>query len=110
MKLSDLKRLPIGTRLYLLECLTGPVPKDKQGRTIVKVRSADLIVEADHKHGSRSHLAFPPAKEFEATENGFIIYDPGYDRTGFDADGKPLPPEPRRIAARYQFNPEEESQ
>jgi len=72
MKHADLKRLPVGTRLTLVNCLMGPCNKP---RTLKKITSNALLFEPDDKPGTISWLYFGKAKDFRAEENGFSIID-----------------------------------
>jgi len=75
--LADLKRLPIGTKLRLVECLMGPVPEEKQGRILAKVQSnaVAFLTPKDNYQGHLSWLHLPPAKQFVATSDGFTVLE-----------------------------------
>lgn len=68
------KKLPVGTRLKATRSLLGPVPEDKQGRTIAKVQSNAFAMSLDHKD-DLSWLYFPKAADFKATptDTGYCI-------------------------------------
>lgn len=89
MRLADLKRLPPGTKLRLVECLMGPVPEGTQLRTVEQVRSADIVMRVAHS-GARSYLTLPKAADFRETADGFAIEEDGV------------------VAARYVWDPGEE--
>lgn len=72
MKLADLKRLPIGTRLIQVHNLMGPCHK---GRTLKKVQSNALLFEPDDKPGVLSYLHLPKASHFRSDENGFSVIE-----------------------------------
>lgn len=76
MKLSDLKRLPVGTKLRLVNCLMGPC--DKAG-TVVKVQSNAIAFSQDDRPGENrvSWLYFPKASDFRDDLDGFTILEDG---------------------------------
>ena len=75
MKLADLKRLPVGTRLLLVECLMGPVNPPK-ARTVARRQSNALAFSGDGiREGHYSWLFFPTASEFKETPDGFAIME-----------------------------------
>jgi len=74
MRLADLKRIPVGTQLRLVECLTGAVPEEKQLRTIEKVQSNAWASRVAHS-GKLSWLTFPRAANFRETPDGFAVYE-----------------------------------
>lgn len=76
MRLADLKRIPVGTKLRLVECLTGPVAEGKQGRVVRKVQSNAMACEVEHRPGGGlSWLYWPKASEFRETADGFAIME-----------------------------------
>ncbi len=72
MKLADLKRLPIGTKLRLVDCLTGPCNKP---RVLAMVRATCLVFTCPDRDGKFSYLTLPSAKNFRETPDGFAIYE-----------------------------------
>jgi hypothetical protein len=96
--LADLKRLPPGTRVRLVNTLMGPVPADRQLRTVHKLNSVDMILIPDYDTTIRSHCQLPKAINFEATSNGFKIYVRG----GWNAENI-YDDTIRRLAAEYIF-------
>lgn len=73
MKLADLKRLPVGTKLYLTQCLVGKViPPALREVALVQTKAmAFKVADKDRL----SWLTFPKAKDFQPTENGFRIME-----------------------------------
>lgn len=71
---ADIKRLPVGTELYLVHTLLGPQYPSK--RVIKQIRSADIVVTIDdprhHNHGRDSYLDLRHVK-VEPTELGFLL-------------------------------------
>jgi hypothetical protein len=63
---AELKRLPIGTELVLVECLMG---KCNDSRTIKQVRSNDIIMQLPD--GRTSYCALN--NKLESTEDGFLL-------------------------------------
>lgn len=79
-KLADLKRIPVGARLRLVDSLMGPCSTD---RVVVAVKASAVVFTDPAREGSRSHLHFPRASEFEVTADGFACYSQDEDpRTG----------------------------
>lgn len=97
MKLADLKRLPVGTRLRNVESLLGPTPEDKQLRIVAKVQS-NAIAFSRPGETRLSWLHFPKASLFESEPNGFVIYELD-DYSSVDRENKPV----KVVAARYRF-------
>lgn len=75
MKLADLKRIAVGTRLRLVYCLFGPVPDHKQFREVSKVQSNGIYFRKSD--GQDSWLAFPKASEFRDNGDGFTVLEDG---------------------------------
>ncbi len=75
---AALKRIPPGTKLYLVRTLMGPQPPSL--RTVVKAGARDLQLRIDdtaHKSFGRvSYLGFPSGTKIQATPNGFIVFEP----------------------------------
>ena len=92
MKLAEFKRLPAGTKLWLVHCLLGPVPAEKQARTIERSQSnAHVMHTAD---GKTSWCYFPAARNFSSDPAGFItITEDGEDGS------------PPTLACQYRFDP-----
>jgi hypothetical protein len=67
--IAALKRLPVGTRLRLVNCLMGPTNKP---RVIKQVRSRDILM--DTPEGQVSYLTLGGVT-IEATENGFKLFE-----------------------------------
>ena len=65
--IAAIKRLPVGTKLRLINCLMGPTD---QPREAVKVRSKDLVFKTEK--GSLSYASLSGVK-VEATEKGFRL-------------------------------------
>lgn len=75
MKLADLKRLSIGTKLRLVHCLMGPVSDDKQPREVRRFQSNGMfLLKPD---GRESWLDFPKASQFRSDDDGFTIFEDG---------------------------------
>lgn len=76
--IADLKRLPIGTRLYLIRNMLGPC--NPSLRTIQRPRNGGIVLrveDPDHVHkGAESFLPLSKAK-FRATDGGFAILQNG---------------------------------
>ena len=73
---AALKRIPVGTKLYIIASLRGPnAPK---GRIVQKVRSRDILFTVDDptskNHGETSYLGLDKVR-VEPTANGFRIFD-----------------------------------
>jgi hypothetical protein len=96
--LADLKRLPPGARVRLVNTLMGPVPADRQLRTVHKITSVDMILIPDYDTTIKSHCQLPKASNFEATNTGFKIYVSG----GWNSDNI-YDDNIRRLAAEYIF-------
>jgi hypothetical protein len=73
MKLADLKRLPLGTKLYLTNCLVGKVVPPAP-RTVALVQTNAIAFKREDRE-ELSWLTFPKAKDFQPTENGFRIME-----------------------------------
>lgn len=74
--IADIKRIPVGTKLYIIASLLGSnAPK---GRIVKKVRSADIIMTVDDptskNHGGDSYLSLNKVR-VETTENGFRLIE-----------------------------------
>lgn len=76
-----IRRLPIGTRLYLVASLMGP--QAPVARVVKEIRSRDMVVTIDDpahaKYGSVSYMHLSGIR-VEATEGGFRIFEKGSDR------------------------------
>lgn len=98
MKLADLKRIPVGTKLRLVHCLLGPCDKQRTVSAVhsnaIEFHGPDVKPRADGQPGT-SWLYFPKARDFkpvgDGTRPGFTIYE------SVNRDGTP------EIAARYIF-------
>lgn len=70
--IAEIKRIPVGTKLFLVNSLCGPC--SPSGRIIKKVRSQDIILTIDdenHKNnGQDSYLSLSKVNVVP-TENGF---------------------------------------
>jgi len=67
--LAALKRIPVGTRLRLIDSLIGPCDKP---RTVKQVRSADIIMLTPE--GTDSYLTLKGVR-LSPTENGFRLFE-----------------------------------
>ena len=67
--IAELKRIPVGTRLRLVNSLIGPCDKP---RTVKKVRSADIIMWTPE--GTDSYLTLKGVS-LSPTENGFRLFE-----------------------------------
>lgn len=76
MRLADLKRLPVGTKLKLVRSLMGPTPPEKQDRTVLRHQSNAVVMAVAHKGGAESFLYHPKASELRTEPNGFSIVEP----------------------------------
>ena len=96
MKLADLKRIPVGTKLLLVHCLMGPVEADKQPRTVREVRSNALLMD---KPGTErpSWLYFPKAAYFRDDGDGFAVLEDHPKNAG-----------EKIVGAQYKFAPKNE--
>ena len=74
MKLADLKRIAVGTRLRLVHCLMGPVSEVNQLRIVRAVHSNSIEMERDGKAES-SWLYFGKAKDFRDDGDGFAFME-----------------------------------
>ena len=71
MKLADLKRLPVGTELRLVQNVKGSCDKK---RKVVKVHSDAIEVTGeDVPAGKTSWVDIPKAKQFRDDGDGFTI-------------------------------------
>lgn len=68
--IAELKRLPEGTKIKLVECIGI---ENHKGLNII--REIDKIQTNSLKFSGGSWLYFPKSKDFKSWENGFIIYD-----------------------------------
>jgi hypothetical protein len=41
--LAELKRIPVGTKLRLVQCLVGPVAPERQMRSVLRVQSPSSV-------------------------------------------------------------------
>ena len=74
--LADLKRAPVGTELYLIDTLLGPIPPGPlQYRKIAIVQSNAIAFSRDPSVGSDrlSWLFLPKASFFKFHEKGFVV-------------------------------------
>lgn len=86
MKLADLKKLAVGTKLRVVHNLLGPCDK---ARVVARVQSNAVTFTGDGiKVGEVSWLYFPKARDFRDDGDGFTVL----------ADGVP--------AASYKFEKE----
>ena len=90
--LADLKRIPVGTRLRLVHSLLGPIDK---ARVVEKVQTNAIAFRTEDNRVSWLHL--PKAKNFEATTNGFRIWET------WEEHGQ----ERRQLGAEYIFEGEQ---
>lgn len=75
MKVAELKRLPVGTKLLLVECLLGPVPPEKQPRTVAAHGSTEMrLTKSD---GQSSYLRYPKAADLHDNDSGFWVTEDG---------------------------------
>jgi len=87
MKLADLKRIKVGTRVNLIASLLGPsdIPR---WRTVKKVHSNSIEFSPDGSMTSRSSwLYFPKAKNFRDDGDGFTILEEGEVAAQYVFDG-----------------------
>lgn len=85
MKLADLKRLPVGTRVRLVRSLLGPQPEGKQLREVVEVKPTKIAfkrIDTMDDNPTWSWLEFPTAENFRADDNGFSILEDDHKRPG----------------------------
>lgn len=99
MKLADLKRIAIGTKLRNVHSLMGPTPEDKQLREVAKVQSNGIGFKRPDKD-ELSWLYFPKAAHFRDDVDGFTILDE--DET-IRPESERDKPKPLVIAAQYKF-------
>jgi hypothetical protein len=59
MKLADLKRIPVGTKLRLVHCLMGPCDKPRE---VLKVQTNAVVMLTPE--GKHSWLTLPKASDF----------------------------------------------
>lgn len=86
MRLADLKRLPVGTKLKLVRSLMGAVPPEKQDRIVDEHQSNGMWFKVPWKdEHARSWLPYPKAPQLVTNDDGFSIM------------------EGDEIAAQYQF-------
>jgi hypothetical protein len=73
---AAIKRIPLGTRLYLIRSLKGP--QAPSARIVKQVRSADVIVTIDDptnkNHGRDSYMDLRGVR-VEPREDGFALYE-----------------------------------
>lgn len=75
MKLADLKRIPVGTKLVNVRCLLGAQRKERE---VYRVHSNSIeFIGEGLDPGITSWLYFPKAKDFVPTEKGFQILENG---------------------------------
>ena len=72
MKLADLKRIPVGTKLRLVHCLMGPCDKPRE---VLKVQTNAVVMLTPE--GKHSWLTLPKASDFRDDEDGFSILESG---------------------------------
>jgi hypothetical protein len=73
VKLADLKRIPVGTRLRVVRSLMGPCDKL---RVVHAVKSNAIQFTGDGiKPGEVSWLYFPKASEFRDDGDGFTVLE-----------------------------------
>jgi hypothetical protein len=93
---AKLKRLPVGTRLYVVASLLGP--NAPTARVVKQVRSKDIVMLVDDpnskNYGKVSYLSLPSGTKVEATPNGFAVYEPKYDDPSYPGG---------ELAAEYEF-------
>lgn len=99
MKLADLKRIAIGTKLRVVHCLLGPVAEDKQLREVAKVQSNAIGFKRPGKD-ELSWLWFPTADRFRDDGDGFTILD---EDESWRPDSEQHKPKPLVIGAQYKF-------
>lgn len=90
MKLSDLKRLPVGTKLLLVNCLMGPVPEDKQYREVAEVKSNAIKFKFKFNGVEKFSYLYFSKNSFRDDGDGFTIFD----NDGYGG---------RVLAAQYKF-------
>jgi hypothetical protein len=77
LHVADLRRLPVGTRLYLVHSLLGPLDPPEL-RVLHEVRSADLLFTGDGiREGRFSYLRLPRKQDLVSTERGFRVMEEG---------------------------------
>lgn len=70
---AALKKIAVGTRLRLVNCLMGPCDKL---RIVAKVNSNSIQFTGDGiQEGRTSYLYFPKSSQFRADDNGFTIFE-----------------------------------
>ena len=68
---SEVKKLPIGTKLRLVRCLVGEVSPEKQDREVVGRKSWGL--EMKKPDGTVSELRFCKGDRVQRTDDGFRV-------------------------------------
>jgi hypothetical protein len=97
MKLADLKRIPIGTKLRLIRCLVGATPGNNL-RVVEKVQSNGVWFRRPEEPEKKelTWLDFPKASDFQADEDGFTVFATNrYEGSN--------PRTERAVAAQYKF-------
>jgi hypothetical protein len=73
VKLADLKRIKVGTKLRMLHSLMGPCDK---ARVVMAVTTVNIQFTGDGiAEGKHSYLPFPKARDFRADADGFTIME-----------------------------------
>ena len=67
--IEALKRIPVGTRLFLIRTLAGSC--EPIARTIVNIDERDMVLRTDD--GRVSYLSFMPGMKIEPTLGGFLV-------------------------------------
>lgn len=99
---ARLKRIPVGTKLYLVASLLGL--HSPSARTVKQVRSASIVMRVDDidskNYGKDSYLSFPSGTRVVATSRGFQVYEPV--SSAEDLRNNPSYPG-GELAAEYEF-------
>ena len=73
MRLADLKRIKVGTKLRLVHCLLGPCDWPRE---VTEVLSTGIWMKRlDENPDSVSWLSYPKAKDFRDDGDGFSIME-----------------------------------
>lgn len=93
MTKAELKRrLTVGTKLVLVNCLMGPCYKPRE---VFEVRSKDYVMLTPE--GSHSYLTITPEEEIRETPKGFqVVLKPQAAVTG-------MPAQSERVVAEYEW-------
>jgi len=87
MKLADLKRIPVGTRLRLVRSFLGPCDKPRE---VAKVQSNSIALkQLDKALAPLSWLTFPKASDFRDDGDGFTVLEDGEIAAQYKFDGAP---------------------